>query len=230
MRIEPLNEHSCIIYFADEVSEHTADQIAVATHLLRDNLSDVITDMVPSYTSIVIDFDMLLISREALFSRIKQVLSGISESAISTQAQAVIEIPVYYGGEVATDMAEVCQHTGLSAEDVVRLHCERIYRVYAVGFTPGFAYLGSTDEALLMPRKATPRLKVPSGSVGLADNQTAIYPAATPGGWQIIGRTPLKMLDWHSETPGRLNTGDRVRFSPVNRETFIAMGGRFDEF
>jgi len=140
-----------------------------------------------------------------------------------------VVLPVYYGPEVALDLEYIARECQLSTEEVIRLHSEQIYRVYAIGFSPGFAYLGNTPDQLRVARKATPRLKVPAGSLGIADNQTAIYPAQTPGGWQIIGRTPLEMIDWDSQTLTRVKVGDRVRFEPVDRDTFIAMGGRLDE-
>ena len=107
---------------------------------------------------------------------------------------------------------------------------DRTYRVYAIGFSPGFAYLGITDQRIALPRKATPRQKIPTGSVGIAGSQTAIYPSATPGGWQIVGRTPQRMIDWDSDSLALVSVGDRVRFRSIDRQEYLDLGGSLDEF
>ena len=139
-------------------------------------------------------------------------------------------MPVYYGPEVGLDLDEVCDYSGLSRDEVVRIHSEQTYRVYAIGFSPGFAYLGITDQRIALPRKATPRQKVPTGSVGIAGSQTAIYPSATPGGWQIVGRTPQKMIDWDSDSLALVAVGDKVRFRSIDRQQYLELGGSLDEF
>ncbi|HBC33414.1 MAG TPA: allophanate hydrolase subunit 1, partial [Marinobacter adhaerens] len=141
----------------------------------------------------------------------------------------IVELPVYYDREVGLDLEDVCEHAGLSRDEVVRIHSEQLYQVYAIGFAPGFAYLGSTDERIAIPRKSTPRLKVPTGSVGIAGTQTAIYPSCTPGGWQIIGRTPQKMVDWDSDSLALVQVGDQVRFRAISRDEFLELGGNLDE-
>lgn len=161
-----------------------------------------------------------------------QVLQALVDEVMEAELQScsgdLIRIPVYYGEEVALDSTEVEQLTGLAFEEICRLHQSQIYRVYAIGFAPGFAYLGSTAEELHVPRKISPRLTVPKGSVALADNQTAIYPASSPGGWQIIGRSPVEMIDWHREPPMLVKAGDRVEFYAISREEFISLGGDLD--
>ena len=228
-RMQPVNESTWIIYLGDEISEAVAAQVAQLTRSIRASLGNCLTDIIPSYTSVLVSFDLQQADRfavEALLRAALEQVQGVSEDLSDTEE---VVLPVYYGPEVALDLEYIARECQLSTEEVIRLHSEQIYRVYAIGFSPGFAYLGNTPDQLRVARKATPRLKVPAGSLGIADNQTAIYPAQTPGGWQIIGRTPLEMIDWDSQTLTRVKVGDRVRFEPVDRDTFIAMGGRLDE-
>ncbi|OEE60053.1 allophanate hydrolase [Enterovibrio norvegicus FF-162] len=229
-RIEAVNEQTLIVYLGDKIDEAVAAEVNHAIFQIQHALGNLITDIIPSYHSILVSFDLSRTDRFDIIKRIKQALATHTEAVSNDSDKVIVEIPVYYGEDVALDMADVCSKTGLTADAVVKLHSEREYRVYAIGFSPGFAYLGSVDDAIVMPRKSTPRLKVPTGSVGLADNQTAIYPSSTPGGWQIIGRTPLNMIDWDSETLARVNVGNRVKFHPIDRDAFIQLGGVLDEF
>jgi KipI family sensor histidine kinase inhibitor len=132
----------------------------------------------------------------------------------------VVTIPVCYDIEFGPDLLDVSQHAGLSLEEVVRLHSSPTYLVYFLGFSPGFVYLGGLPEVLHMPRLATPRPSIVGGSVGIAGSQTGIYPADSPGGWKLIGRTPLRMFDPEAASPTRLQPGDRMKFSPIDRATF----------
>ncbi len=224
-RIEAVNEQTLIVYFGDRIDDAIAAEVNRAIYQVKAGLGDLITDIIPSYNSMLVSFDLHRTDRFDIIKRIRHSLESEVDATSDDSDSVVVEIPVYYGEEVALDIADVCDKTGLDAEAVIKLHSEREYRVYAIGFSPGFAYLGSLDDAIVMPRKSTPRLKVPTGSVGLADNQTAIYPSSTPGGWQIIGRTPLNMVDWDSESLARVNVGNRVRFRPIDKEEFLAQGG-----
>jgi KipI family sensor histidine kinase inhibitor len=132
---------------------------------------------------------------------------------------------VYYAAEVGEDLEPLAARAGLSTDEVIALHCGTDYRVYAIGFAPGFAYLGQVDERIAAPRLATPRLKVPRGAVAIADRQTAVYPAVSPGGWNLIGRCPVRMFDPNAEPIMPVAVGDRVRFESVSRERFLALGG-----
>lgn len=229
MRIEPVNENTCIVYFGDRISDETADRIQQATQQIRKTMADVITDLVPSYTSILVCYDLERADRFAITHRLRQVLEQHAALGTPGTPHQTVELPVYYGPEVALDLDDVCEFAGLPEDEVIRIHSQSTYRVYAIGFSPGFAYLGSTDQRIAIARKSTPRLKVPSGSVGIAGNQTAIYPSSTPGGWQIVGRTPRRMIDWESDSLALVQVGDRVRFRPIDREEFIELGGHLDE-
>ncbi|WP_261883203.1 5-oxoprolinase subunit PxpB [Vibrio pelagius] len=228
MQVESVNENTCIIYFGEVISEDTAHLIQKAVVRLRHALGVILLDIVPSYTSILVCFDLTKTDRFDIKAKINQALIESSDDISVNNDSLLIEIPVYYGSEVALDLNEVSQLTQRTPQQVIDIHSSKEYRVYAIGFSPGFSYLGSLDPKIIVPRKSKPRLKVPTGSVGLADNQTAIYPSSTPGGWQVIGRTPLTMLDWQSETLTKLNMGDRIRFKPINRDEYQDLGGTFD--
>ena len=230
MIIEAVNESTCIVYFGDRISDDIAGQVKWATEAIRQNLSDLVIDLVPSYTSVLVCYDADRTDRCGIASRLRKALSQSEQEAPDESASSTIELPVYYGDEVGLDLDEVCDYSGLSRDEVVRIHSEQTYRVYAIGFSPGFAYLGITDQRIALPRKATPRQKIPTGSVGIAGSQTAIYPSATPGGWQIVGRTPQKMIDWDSESLALVSVGDRVRFRSIDRQEYLDLGGSLDEF
>lgn len=175
-----------------------------------------VVETVPAYASLLVVFDPLQASPEAL----KRLIVGLCdfEDAGPIEDRTVVEIPVVYGGEAGPDLDAVAGHHGLSREDVIGLHTGTVYRVYMIGFTPGFPYMGELPEALDTPRRDTPRTHIPKGSVAIAQRQTGIYPAVSPGGWQIIGRTPVALFDPRKETPSFLTMGDAVRFIPITAE------------
>lgn len=230
MRVENVNESTCIVTLGDTICEQTADRVTRLVAAIREHLSDVVTDLVPSYTTILVSYNLQRIDGLALRQRLQGLIAAMDDDQAGARQPRLIEIPVYYGPEVGLDLEEVTRITGLSTEEIVALHTGTDYRVYAIGFTPGYAYLGVTDPRLRVPRKSTPRLKVPKGSMAIADNQTAVYPSTSPGGWQVLGRTPTQMLDWNSETLALMEVGDRVRFHAIDRETYLQLGGNFDEF
>jgi KipI family sensor histidine kinase inhibitor len=148
-----------------------------------------------------------------------------TSTATENAAGRWVTLPVFYSPEVGPDLLSLAKAKNLSPDDVIRLHHEREYRVYAIGFAPGFAYLGQVSERLATARLATPRAKVPRGAVGIADQQTAVYPSESPGGWNLIGRCPVRMFDPNALDALKVSVGDRVRFEPINRETFLELGG-----
>lgn len=228
MSIQAINENTCMLYFGDEISEATAQKVRSALQRIKQDLAHCLIDVIPSYHSIMVSYDLSRVDRFAIQNRLKAILAQEDDNHALDEQENEVIIPVYYGPEVAIDLTEISQHCGLSPEQVIQLHSGRPYRVYAIGFAPGFAYLGNTDSCLKIPRKATPRLKVPAGSVGIADNQTAIYPSGTPGGWQILGRTPTPMVDKQRESLSLVEVGNRVRFQPITRDEFLELGGTLD--
>jgi len=174
-----------------------------------------VRELAPGYRSLLVVFDPLTIAPAELKERITEV-AGRPGSAELPQAK-LITVPVFYGGDYGPDLEGVADHLGISTDEVIRLHTETIYRVYMIGFTPGYPYMGELPAALAVPRRSTPRTRVPKGSVGIAQRQTGIYPVESPGGWQIIGWTPIELFDPARQLPSLLEMGDRVKFEAVRQ-------------
>ncbi|NLQ17809.1 5-oxoprolinase subunit PxpB [Marinomonas sp. M1K-6] len=223
-----VSNQACLLTFSQVISEATSNYIVQVTQHLS-TLAGIV-DLVPSYTTLLVVFNDDDYDRFAIFKAINQAIDAIDPNDFSLKDQREVVIPVYYGKEVGPDIEDVAKHCKLSVDEVIKHHHETTYRAYAIGFTPGFAFLGNTPEELHVPRKTTPRLKVPIGSVALAENQTAVYPSVTPGGWQIIGRTPVNLIDWGSENLALIAIGDSVRFEPISRDEFLVLGGQLDGF
>lgn len=180
-----------------------------------------IVETVPTYCSLMIVYDPLALGYDELREKLAAIIDGMKLA--DEGKRQVVEIPVVYGGEYGPDLEEVAEAHGMTAEEVIRLHSAQEYPVYMLGFVAGFPYLGGMDERLATPRKKSPRLKIAAGSVGIAGGQTGIYSVESPGGWQIIGRTPLKLYDADSENPVLLSAGCYVKFKPVSEAEFKAM-------
>ena len=184
--------------------------VSLAAEVERRRLAGV-RDVVPAYHTVSVYFDPRTINRSALQRELEQAIGSASDEGAAIDTSPV-HISVTYGGENGPDLASVAAFASCSEEDVIRLHTENVYRVYMLGFLPGFAYLGSVDPRIAMPRLGTPRLRVPAGSVGIAGAQTGIYPSEMPGGWRIIGRTSFKLFDPSRAQPSMLKAGDHVKF------------------
>ncbi len=169
-----------------------------------------IIETVPAYATLLVQYDPLAISFTQVRDFLREKLS--QAEAVVAQNPKRVEVPVRYGGEHGVDLESVARHLQLRVEEVIRIHTQRTYTVYMMGFTPGFPYMGKLDDALVMPRLETPRTHVPAGTVAIAGLQTGIYPIASPGGWQLIGWTPLKLFDPTSKTPFLFAPGDEVKF------------------
>jgi len=180
-----------------------------------------IRESVPTFSSLSVYYDPLRLSSQKLKRHLQRFLR--SEHAQKTGKSRVFEIPVCYEGEYAPDLDDVCALTGLSHEEVIRLHSGRDYRIYMLGFLPGFPYLGGMDERIEAPRLATPRTRIPAGAVGIGGKQTGIYPLASPGGWRLIGRTPVKLYDPERELPILYRAGDAIRFIPITEAEFLTI-------
>jgi KipI family sensor histidine kinase inhibitor len=182
-----------------------------------------VRDVVPTYRAVAVYFDPLRTDVASLGALLEQEAAKPAPAGVD--ARAAVEIPVCYGGTLGPDLAALARHADCTEEDVVRLHTSRIYRVYMLGFIPGFAYLGLVDEKIAMPRHATPRLKVPARSVGIAGRQTGVYPSESPGGWQLIGRTPLAPFDPARQRPFLLHAGDAVKFVAISPREYGRLSG-----
>ena len=218
MKIVPASDSSILVEFGDRIDPEIQSDILGLFHMLRGLNDPRIRNLHPGYVSLLIDFDPLALSHKDATALIESLAS--SRPAAASDYSTIATIPVCYDAEFGPDLDDVSAHTGFSAEEVVRLHSSATYRVCFLGFTAGFAYLGGMPEALRTPRLATPRRAVAAGSVGIAGAQTGIYPTETPGGWRLIGRTPLRMFDPEAQPPTRVEAGDAVRFAQIDRAEF----------
>ena len=223
MNIVVAGENSLIIYFGEEASPAVSARVQHAVHLLQLSLGDVLIDLVPSYASLLVIYDLFRTDIHTIRPQIREILTGIDQ--IEPSSGELVELPVYYGTESGPDLETLASNKGLSTEEVIEIHQSMEYRVYAIGFAPGFAYLGEVDERIAAPRLATPRQQVPRGVVGIADRQTAVYPSVSPGGWNLIGLCPQRMFDPTAIPTMPVKVGDRVRFKAIDRETFLELGG-----
>ncbi|SDI65275.1 5-oxoprolinase subunit PxpB [Pseudomonas panipatensis] len=221
--VEPFGAQALLLTLAEQPDAHLPLRIAALAERLRVQLGDCLTDLVPGWTSLLLHYDLLRIDLPTLRQRLQPLLDEWPTLAPAPGAGRLHEIPVWYAG---ADLDEVARHCRLSVAQVIALHSGREYRVGAIGFAPGFAYLGELDERLALPRRATPRTRVPAGSLAIAERQTAIYPQASPGGWHLLGHTPLRLFDAQREPPCPLALGDRVRFLPIDAAAFRRAGGR----
>ncbi len=225
MKVTILSENSLLILFEQDINPSVFNQVCQCVELVKAKLSVYIIDMVPSYTSIHIVFNLFKISGDELAKKLNNLADQLNNAEQTKLQTKIIEIPVYYGEEVGLDCALLAEFAETSVDGVIEMHSSKLYDVYAIGFAPGFAYLGSVDERIAMARKETPRKKVAKGSVGIADAQTAVYPADSPGGWQIIGCTPLKLIDYEDEALTIFKVGDKVKFVPITKASYLEMGG-----
>lgn len=226
LNIYPLSEQSLVLSFGDEVSEDILRQINAYHHTLEHSPFAGYVDAVPAYTTLTVFYDPLQVLVSILpgigaFEKVSNYLNMLEvKIEIVAKSANVITIPVCYGNDFGPDLEALATMHKLSADEVINIHTKPQYLVYMIGFVPGFAYLGGLDARLDSPRLATPRPVIPAGSVGIAGKQTGIYPLATPGGWQLIGRTPLKMFDAGRAQPSLLQAGDKVKFEPISTEVF----------
>jgi len=217
-RIVPAGDSAVVVEFEARIDPVVnARAIALADAVQRANLAGV-RDVVPTYRSVAIYFDPLRTDYDTLLKRLQVDARETPDSAADVRAP--IRIPVCYGGDFGPDLDGVAQFAGGTVDDVVALHTGATYRVFMVGFVAGFAYMGTVAERIAMPRHATPRVRVPLGSVGIAGVQTGVYPAETPGGWRLIGRTPLKPFDADRNEPFLMRAGDSVQFFPISRTEY----------
>ncbi len=226
-RIEVAGENALIVYFGERTDPRVSAQVQQAVTFLETELSGKLIDMVPSYASLLVIYDQLATDHLAVRSCINKVLGQLEDSD-SSEGNLVI-LPAYYSTESGPDLEALAQRANLSIEEVINIHSEMEYRVYAIGFAPGFAYLGEVDERIAAPRLSTPRTKVPRGAIAIADRQTAVYPAVSPGGWNLIGLCPTRMFDPKATPSMPVQVGDRVRFNPISQEEFFAQGGELGE-
>lgn len=211
------SDASVLVPFGREPSPEASDLVLRATALLRSSPPFRVIDLQPAYTSVLVRFDPLSIPPAEALARVRDALAALP--GVVLPRPRVVDVPVLYGGEEGPDLGEVARRAGLAERDAAELHAAGEYRVAFVGFTPGFPYLLGLDRRLATPRLATPRRRVPAGSVAIGGAQAGIYPRESPGGWRIVGRTPLRLFDPGREPAALLRIGDRVRFVPARGES-----------
>jgi len=205
--------------FGNEISESINAQIRAFAIALEKSGIPGIVELVPTYRSCMVHYDPGVISYQALTRRLESLVKKLDSIAIPPSD--VLEVPVLYGGEeMGPDLAFVAEHAGISEQEVIDIHTSTEYLIYMLGFTPGFTYLGGMSDKIETPRLKQPRVKIPAGSVGIAGKQTGVYPIDSPGGWQLIGRTPVKMYDPNRETPILPKAGQYIKFRAIDRAEY----------
>lgn len=218
INIEALAEDAWLLHVGDGIDAAVNDRVHAAAAILQTRLGDV--ECVPAYASLLLRFDVARwLGADGRFSaeRLRAAIAAAWDASSSAhKAPREVSIPVCYGGGAGVDLHEVAAHAGMSTDEVVTRHVAALYRVAMLGFAPGFPYLLGLDPALAVPRRSNPRTSVPAGSVAIGGPQTGIYPQALPGGWQLIGRTPVRLFDLAAASPSLLQPGDHVRFRAID--------------
>ena len=227
-RYLPAGDSAVVVEVGDAIHPQINITIRGLAHALETHTLDGIREYIPTYRSLLVAYDPAQLLFSELIGHLKQLATQIENVALPDPQ--IIEIPVVYGGEFGPDLKFVAQYHHLSEEAVIALHTKREYLVYMLGFTPGFCYLGGMSDQLETPRLAEPRTCIPAGSVGIAGKQTGIYPIDSPGGWQIIGRTPFCLFDPHREPPVCIQAGDYIRFISISSETYTGLSRHADHF
>lgn len=211
-------DSSILLQFGNTIDPAINRKIAATVQLMREQHINGVTDVIPAFCSLLINYDPRVISYEQIKRRM-EALVKIDVTAGDTRKR-VFEIPVCYGGEYGPDIQNIADHAGMSVEEVIQIHTSRDYLIYMLGFLPGFTYLGGLDERIHTPRLANPRIRIPAGSVGIGGSQTGIYPMDSPGGWQLMGLTPVKTYDPDREVPILVEAGDYIRFVAIDEDEF----------
>ena len=209
-RIVALGDSTVLVQLGDEIDLIINQRVHALANLIITSSMQGIVEIVPAYAALLVHYDPLLLSFTQMKAYLRTQISQMEESESRKPRQ--IGVPVKYGGEKGPDLESVASYLGLSVEDVIRIHSEKIYTVYMMGFTPGYPYMGKLDDRLSMPRLETPRTHVLAGTVAIAGSQTGIYSIESPGGWQLIGWTSLKIFDLESKSPFLFSPGDEVKF------------------
>lgn len=214
----PAGDKAVVMEFGNEISKEINAKIRNLVKFADEAKIEGIEEILPTYRSVQIMYDPLKID----YSELVKNLEMLSSKTVEGQKETIkiVEIPTLYGGEYGPDINFVAEHNNITTDEVIEIHTGTDYLVYMLGFTPGFTYLGGMSEKISTPRLASPRTKIPAGSVGIAGSQTGMYPSETPGGWQLIGRTPVKLYDPKKEPPVLLSAGDYVRYVSISEQEY----------
>ncbi|WP_447956553.1 5-oxoprolinase subunit B family protein [Vreelandella sp. EE7] len=223
LRLETASMEAITARLFDVIDEDNMAWIIAADTALRRAFGEALIDLVPSYTTLLIHYDCQKLAFSEASALIKQALTGLAPA--DTQNGQLHEIPVWYHESVGPELPRVAKRAGISVDELIKSHCDHDYCVFALGFAPGYGFMGLVDEALATPRLQTPRQRVAAGSVGIADRQTAIYPLLSPGGWNVLGRTAVPLFEYARRGEPLFGPGDKVRFKAVSKAEFEAAGG-----
>lgn len=223
MQLSHAGENALILYLGEHSGPDVAARVQAAAVATRTALGEDLVDLVPSYASLLVIYDPLRTDHLRVSHCLHRIAANLDQ--VATGEGRSVSLPVYYSPESGADLERLAQQADLTVDEVIALHSAAEYRVYAIGFAPGFAYLGEVDPRIATPRLATPRQRVPRGAVAIADRQTAVYPAVSPGGWNLIGLCPQRMFDPDATPTMPVTVGDRVRFEPISRGRFLELGG-----
>ncbi|TYR79366.1 5-oxoprolinase subunit PxpB [Priestia megaterium] len=233
--IYPLGDSGLVVSFGDEIQLSVHEQVQKLTKLLEAEPFEGMIEYVPAFTTVTIYYHPWIVGDkgkhdpyQVVKERVESLLKHDRKEVVAESR--LIDIPVCYGGEYGPDLIEVAKHNSLTEQEVIHIHTSKEYLVYMIGFAPGFPYLGGMSEKIAAPRKETPRSAIPKGSVGIAGKQTGIYPIETPGGWQLIGRTPLALFTPNAASPSLLRAGDRIRFVEITQEEYEARKEKVYEY
>lgn len=217
----PVGDTGLLVSFEQRIAQSVGAAVAALNTRVAAAAIPGVVETVPAFATLLIFYDPLVTEYDAVADAVQKLAQAPGSDTAAGEGR-LVEIPVCYGGTFGPDLPFVAEHAGLTEKEVIELHAGREYRIYMLGFLPGFPYLGGLDERLFTPRLPTPRTAIPAGSVGIGGEQTGVYPIASPGGWQLIGRTPLKLFD---PSVGRLPyaAGDRIRFCPITQDEFDAI-------
>jgi len=223
MKIKVASVDSVIIYFDNKISKDVSQKVKAAYAHLKSLKNESFIEIIPSYSSILISYQLLKYDFDSIKEYLQKELSGIKvDEELNSK---LIQIDVYYGQEVGFDLQRVAKLNNLSVDEVINIHSSKIYDVYTIGFLPGFAYLGIVDEKIATKRLETPRKKIPKGSVSIADTQTAVYPKNSPGGWNVIGKTNFEFFDKSLQNLSLIDINSKIKFNPITKEEFLTQGG-----
>ena len=224
-KYSPVGDRALLVKFGDTIDLDINRKVHALSKVVEEARIHGAEECVPTYASLLVYYNPLKTTYERMVSTLKDLETKLDEYSANMKTRAII-VPTVYGGSFGPDLADVAGYHKLTEAEAIRLHSETEYVVYMIGFIAGFPYMGKVSEAIATPRLENPRLKIPAGSVGIAGNQTGIYPCESPGGWRIIGRTPLTLFNPLEPQPALFQPGDRVRFKPISEKEYQALGGK----
>jgi KipI family sensor histidine kinase inhibitor len=227
MKFLKAGDSALVIELGNEISPVINFKLKKITEFLDNLNKQGIRDLLPTYRSIIVYYNPLLVS----FDEIKNIVEencNFQDEKIDKIEKEIVEIPVLYGGEYGPDLENIATHNNITTEEVIKIHTSGEYLVYMLGFTPGFPYLGGMSKEIATPRLKEPRTKIPAGSVGIAGEQTGVYPIESPGGWQLLGRSPLNFFNPNSDKPFLLKAGQYIKFVSITKEEYLKLKGKED--